>query len=386
MLVASCVATALLGSGAGALAARFVPTIQGFGLSVHRLDDPQNVLLVGVDDNFDPHGRKVTNAKARTDTLVLASLRPKEHAVHVLSIPRDTQVLIPRYGTDKINAAHAHGGIQQTREVLESLLGITIDHTIEISLSSAGTFLDQLGGIDLYIDQPLHYEDHTAKLLIDFKQGAQHLDGPSAVRFARFRHDALGDIGRVGRQQALMHAVEAKLLDPNTIWRLPQLASTAGNLFVTDLKPAELLTMASFARSKPAVSYATLPGDFGHDGYWIPNHGRIVGLMESMNHQASKAPRAGGGAPLSVEVLYATNLDRKATHLASSLGDHGIAVVRTALLQPGIPTTTRVIGRNGNASLNPSLAKLLPGVAWQLSDDPSPYTADYTVVVGPDFK
>ncbi|HEY9855467.1 MAG TPA: LCP family protein, partial [Stenomitos sp.] len=254
------------------------------------------------------------------------------------------------------------------------------------SLHGAIQFLDELGGVDVFVENPMHYEDHTAKLLIDLKPGMQHLDGKTAVGFARFRHDAMGDIGRVARQQALLHSVEQKLVNPINWWRLPKLASAAGQLFNSDFAAGDYASLASFAKNRPAVSYTTLPGDFGYHGYWIPNHSRIASLMESLNNDRESAPKAGGGAPVSVEVLYGAKQENAATKLAGLLGERGLMVVRTAPLTPNMSTATRVIGRNGNPHQNPVLTSLMPQAAWQLSDDESPYSADYTVVIGPDYK
>lgn len=374
-----------LGAVTGVASRNFFPTQALFGQG-SSFNKPANILLVGVDDNYDLKGRKVKNQKTRTDTIMLVTVRPAKHSLHVLSIPRDTQVLIPGYGTEKINAAHAIGGIDRTKAVVESLLDVEVDHAVEVSLRGAIQFLDELGGVDVFVENRMHYEDKTAKLRIDLKPGMQHLDGKTAVGFARFRHDAMGDIGRVSRQQTLLHALEQKLVNPVNWWRLPRLASAAGDLFKSDFTPGDFASIANFAKNRPAVSYTTLPGDFGYHGYWIPNHGRIASLMESLNNDRQSAPKAGGGAPVAVEVLFGANKEQAATRLAGVLGERGLVVVRTAPVSTNMSSVTRVIGRNGNPHQNSVLTSLMPQAAWQLSDDESPYSADYTVVIGPDYR
>lgn len=383
LLIITCLSMALVGSLAGMLGrgiAFALPMVMGTAQALHH---DSNILLVGVDDNYDPKGKRIRSDRARTDTVMVVTLRPGERSVHVLSIPRDTQVLIPGYGTEKINAAHAFGGIERTREVVESLIGIRLDHSFEVSLSGAASVLDELGGVDVFVEQPMHYEDHTAKLKIDFEPGWHHLGGKEAVGFARFRHDALGDIGRVTRQQTVMHAVEQKLLSPVNWWRLPQLAKSAGELFKTDLGTPEILELAHFAKDHPSVSYTTLPGEFGHNGYWIPSHVRIVALMESLTNDR---PRRKHHEKPVVEVLYGDKQEQAASKLANQLTEKGLTVVRLAPVASGQVEVSRVIGRNGNASLNDTVASLTAQYPWQLSDDPSPYSADYTVVVGPDHR
>ncbi len=386
LLVVSSLLMGSLGALAGVGTRHLLPATHALFGGGSGLQKPTNVLLVGVDDNYDPKGRKVKNQRTRTDTLMLVTVRPAKKSLHVLSIPRDTQVLIPGYGTEKINAAHAIGGIDRTKAVVESLVDVEVDHVVEVSLKGAIQFLDELGGVDVFVENRMHYQDKTAKLLIDLKPGMQHLDGKTAVGFARFRHDALGDIGRVARQQALLHALEQKLVNPVNWWRLPKLASAAGQLFHSDFSAGDYASFASFAKDRPAVSYTTLPGDFGYHGYWIPNHGRIASLMQSLNNDKQSAPKAGGGAPVSVEVLYGASQEQAATRLAGVLGDRGLMVVRTAPVTNHMSTATRVIGRNGNPHQNSVLTALMPQAAWQLSDDESPYSADYTVVIGPDYR
>lgn len=386
LLVVSSLVMGSLGALTGVAIRHVFPAVTGLFDQGAAFDKPANILLVGVDDNYDVQGRKIKNQRTRTDTLMLVTLRPKKHSLHVLSIPRDTQVLIPGYGTEKINAAHAIGGIDRTKQVVESLLDIEVDHAVEVSLRGAIQFLDELGGVDVFVENRMHYQDKTAKLLIDLKPGMQHLDGRTAVGFARFRHDALGDIGRVARQQTLLHALEQKLVSPVNWWRLPKLASAAGQLFKSDFAAGDYASLANFAKNRPAVSYTTLPGDFGYHGYWIPNHGRIAALMNSLNNDHQSAPKAGGGAPVAVEVLYGAKQENEATKLAGMLGERGLMVVRTAPLNSNMSTATRVIGRNGNPHQNPVLSTLMPQAAWQLSDDESPYSADFTVVIGPDYR
>ncbi|MEB3187925.1 MAG: LCP family protein [bacterium] len=344
-----------------------------------------NLLIVGIDDSYDPRGHRVETDRARTDTILLVRLRPEDRRAFVLSIPRDTQVLVPGYGTEKINAAHALGGLERTTEVVESLTGVDVERTVSIRLSQAIRFLDDLGGVKVYVEHPMHYDDHTAKLSIHLEPGWHQLSGKEAVGYARFRHDALGDIGRVARQQSLIHAVQRKLFDPLTWWRLPALARSARAIFDTTITGDEILKLSKFAHERPSVSYMTLPGDFGHGGYWIPSIARIASVMEGLDRdRPSQPPRQ--ESPATIEILHARGMEAAATALASSLGQKGLTVVRTAILPSGMSATSRVIGRNSNPTLDPVLEDVVPDATWQLSDDVSPYSADYTVVVGPDFR
>lgn len=378
-----CVVMLLAGMGVGSLARWIFPPdrVQGWFGGPAGLSKTENILIVGIDDSYDPQGHRLANKnrRVRTDTILVATIQPRKKSIHVLSIPRDTQVLIPGYGTEKINAAHSIGGIERTKETVEAVTGIPISHTVSVSLSGAVSFLDELGGVDLYIEQPMKYTDRTAGLFIDLKPGTQHLDGKTAVGYARFRHDAMGDIGRVGRQQRLLNAVERKLLTPAVWWRLPALAEATGKLFQTDMPATKVASLANFAKEKPGVTFTTLPGTFGYNGYWVADRGRIDELVAKLNEKDKKDDKA-----RTVEVLYASAQSDAAVKLASTLTDRGLQVIRTEPLD-NEAQGTRVIGRNGDPHQPGELRNLLPNAPWQLSDDISPYSVDYTVVVGKDF-
>ena len=84
----------------------------------------QNILLVGVDDN----GSKTEPWRgSRTDTIIILNIDPHTKSVNAISVPRDSKVYLPGdYGIQKINSAHAIGGIEMTKRTLEKTLGIKI--------------------------------------------------------------------------------------------------------------------------------------------------------------------------------------------------------------------------------------------------------------------
>lgn len=382
LVVAACAFMGSLGAVAGIMVRQTsLPAILFGGRGLPRAE---SILLLGVDDvRASGHGPR--QKPARTAAVLVATLLPDQHRVHVLSIPGDTQVLIPGYGTGRISAAFGHGGVKATQDVVEALLGITVDHTVQVSEREATRFVDELGGLDVYVEKPMHYEDHAAKLVIDLKPGWQKLDGQAALGFARFRHDSLGDIGRVSRQQLLLHAIEQKIVNPTSFLRLPDLGKTASRLFKADLTPKDYEALVGFFKGRPTISYTTVPGDFGKEGDWIPNHGRIVSLLEHLS-AGHGAPKAKTGIASMVEVLYAPNQSQAAAKLAETMTDRGLTVVRTAPVPEDMGVSSRIIGRNAYPALDPTLASLMPNAPWQLSDDESPYSADYTVVLGPDYR
>src|SRR3954447_13075121 len=90
----------------------------------------QTILLIGSD-----HRAAAAKSDARSDTMMLVRLSPQATAVTVLSVPRDLKVTIPGKGTAKLNAAYAWGGVPLTVKTLHQVLGIRIDHVIDVDFA-----------------------------------------------------------------------------------------------------------------------------------------------------------------------------------------------------------------------------------------------------------
>ena len=238
---------------------------------------PTTIMLLGVDERKDDVGR--------SDTLMILNL--SKDSASLLTIPRDTMVYINRHGYQKINAAYAHGGAKLSRETVEDFLGLEIDHYVAINKSRFAEVIDAMGGVDIYVERDMHYEDpwdDDGGLYIDLKQGVQHLDGQTAIEFVRFR-DAEGDVGRVRRQQAFMRACADRLSEPSMLIKIPELLSVAVKAIDTDLSSGEMLAVAGSLKSaevKGNVKTGVVPGWLKYiDGvsYLIPDGERLGKVM-----------------------------------------------------------------------------------------------------------
>ena len=238
---------------------------------------PTTIMLLGVDERKDDVGR--------SDTLMILNL--SENSASLLTIPRDTLVYIERHGYQKINAAYAHGGAKLTRATVEDFLGIEIDHYVTINKSRFAEVIDAMGGVDIYVERDMHYEDpwdDDGGLFIDLKQGLQHLDGDTAIQFVRFR-DSEGDVGRVRRQQAFMKSCADRLSEPSMLIKLPELLKVAVKAIDTDLSSGEMLAAAGSLKSAEAagnIKTGVVPGWLQYIdevSYLIPNAERLGKIM-----------------------------------------------------------------------------------------------------------
>ena len=243
------------------------------------LQKPTTIMLMGVDERKDDVGR--------SDTLMVLQL--SKDKASLLTIPRDTLVYIDRHGYQKINAAYAHGGAKLARKTVEEFLGIDIDRYVMINKARFAEVIDAMGGVDIYVERDMHYEDpwdDDGGLYIDLKQGLQHLDGKTAIEFVRFR-DAEGDVGRVRRQQAFMKACADRLSEPSMLIKIPELLSVAVGAVDTDLTSTEMLAAAGSLKNAEAagnIKTGVVPGWLQYIdevSYLIPNAERLGSVMKN---------------------------------------------------------------------------------------------------------
>ncbi len=279
--------------------------------SWHSSPGQKVLLLMGVDaPNMDLR-RKDENSflGTRTDTMMLVRIDSVKKRVAVVSIPRDSKVYIAgNHGIDKVNAAHAFGGPDLAVQTVQDSFGIPIDNYMVVNFQGVRELVDAIGGIDVYVEKPMHYTDHTAKLFINFDPGNYHLDGKLAEAFLRYRHDQLGDIGRIRRQQQFIMAVNKKLKDPTILLRIPQLVALAGKYVKTDLSANDMLALAFFGKDVKLneVRTATLPGRPGgiRVSYWVVDPEASQQMLDRLILDNPAASTSDASRPARVGIYY----------------------------------------------------------------------------------
>ena len=123
---------------------------------------------------------------------------------------------------------------------LASHLGRPLSHHILVDLALVRRLGDALGGLEVTVPKRMYYNDYSQKLFIDLQPGPQTLKGKDLEGFLRFRHDEMGDIGRLERQKLAVQALFNKLTRADNIFRLPGLMGLAGKDLKTDLGPMEI--------------------------------------------------------------------------------------------------------------------------------------------------
>lgn len=182
--------------------------------------DQLSILIIGTDEylEYDP---------GRSDTIIWAYLDFKNKKVDVLSIPRDMVVWLPtrRPYFDKICHAYSYGGADLVKRAVEKFLGVRIDQVIKVDYNGFVRIIDTLGGVKINVDRDMDYDDNRGKLHIHIKKGLQVLDGRESLNYVRFRHDRMGDLGRIERQQKFMTMLRKKALRLEQIGRVGKVAN-----------------------------------------------------------------------------------------------------------------------------------------------------------------
>lgn len=234
------------------------------------LKDRVTVLLIGMDNR---PGEVLSN----TDTLMVASLDQKSKKMVLLSVPRDTQVIL-NHKKEKVNAiARLQKGAISTQQYLQELLGTSIDGYVLTNFQGFKNIVDGLGGITIDVEKDMYYDTGDAQdRFINLKKGVQRLNGTQALQYARFRNDELADITRTSRQQEVMKAIVAEATTPRNIPKLPIIIPKVYQAIETNLNLGQIWALAMAFKNKDTyeVINQTLPGQFSDEegiSYWRVN-------------------------------------------------------------------------------------------------------------------
>jgi LCP family protein required for cell wall assembly len=207
------------------------------------------------------------------NTDVMFTLQVKNGITRILQVPRDTFVETEKLGVVKANALYGSAGVDAAKEEISRLVGMPVRRHLKVNLDAVVHVADALGGVEIDVPKRMYYVDNSQGLYIDLYPGPQVLQGKELEGFLRFRHDEMGDLGRMERQRQAINQVFRKLAQPGALAQLPRLLQIAGEDIHTDLSPIELSQlMGTLSHSK--LSTERLPGRvYWQDelSYWMPD-------------------------------------------------------------------------------------------------------------------
>lgn len=255
------------------------------------------ILVMGL-DNRPGEGSEA----CRTDTMMIISIDPNLKRIGILSIPRDTYVEIPYHGLNRINAACTIGNLYQTgngpklaMQTVQYNFGIRINDYIMVDFETFISLIDRIGGVDVTVRNEI-VDDYYPDMNYGYDPfylaaGEQHLDGATALKYARSRHSS-DDIDRAQRQQDIVYAVRGKILSVNMVDDLliqaPAIWSDLEGGIETGLSLEQIVQLALYAKDIPAenivsgvVSWEYLMGHKTEGGasVLVPRREALIPLM-----------------------------------------------------------------------------------------------------------
>ena len=234
-----------------------------------------NILILGIDDEAN-----------LPDVIMVLTYDGENNTIDIISVPRDTQVVMspyemdmlrdagrwfPNHGVVKLNELHAHGGnVIGYRVIMHhigNMLNIEFDNYVIIDLDAFRYIVDAVGGV--YVDirpEGMRYNVNNAAggtIEVNLPGGRQLLDGNMAEQFVRFRQYRDGDLGRIDANQQFMREFFTQVLGREQVMGN---ALALANSFIshvrTDFGIADILRYvgAADALNPDSIDFHTVPG------------------------------------------------------------------------------------------------------------------------------
>ena len=259
----------------------FVGNDLGEGNNIEqRVENELLFLVLGLDsDDFSG----ATTEQNRTDTMILAKVNFETGKIDMLSIPRDSRVMV-NGKLDKINHAHHYGGLKMAMKTTRDFLNLDIDYYVRVNFFSVKDIVDVLGGIE--VDVPVQVD--VAEDNVHLKPGKQILNGKQALQFARFRAGYTeGDVGRVKSQQLIIKALIKELTKAKNIAKLPEILEVVKKTVNTNIPFSTIAKLSLKVKnlSEDKMHTEIVPGEaeyIHNTSYYIPNRTKLNALVKEM--------------------------------------------------------------------------------------------------------
>ena len=377
------------------------------GLQFSQLTRPVNILLLGMSvlppdvQNAPPESKnlryqpQINSFDGLSDVMLLIKFDPETKKIVMLSVPRDTRTEIEGHGVKKINAANMEGGPALTAKSVSNLLGgVGIDRYIRINVLGVSKLIEALGGVNVYVPKNMKYRDDSQHLYINLKAGQQHLNGEQALQLLRYRHDELGDIGRIQRQQIVLRALIEQTLNPTTITRLRDILNVVKENIDTNLSVEELVALTGFGSkiNRSNMQMLMLPGRFSENhefdaSYWVPDGRNIAKLMTQHFGLEAKTAETSVSSPgrLRVAIQDGTGGDRSQLRpLVKTLEKAGYTNIFFSKPWGQPLDVTHIVAQQGDGDSAESVRSLL-GFGEVRVESTGNIGSDITIQVGKDW-
>jgi polyisoprenyl-teichoic acid--peptidoglycan teichoic acid transferase len=298
-------------------------------------DNRINLLILGI-------GGGSHDGPNLTDTIIFASLDPKNNKVTLVSIPRDLWVPDLTMDVKKINGAYADGeakekggGLVEAEAVAQEITGQNVDYGVRLDFSGFVKAVDIIGGLDINVDNTFddyqypidgkeadtcgHTQTELQALATDsadqavldfscryqhvhFDKGLTHMNGEMALEFVRSRHASqtveASDFARSKRQEKVIQAFKNKVLSAQTLinpGKLISLYTVLQGSIDTDVKQSEFDDFIRLAEKMRSAKIQSAVIDQGDDQTQRP--GLLINppISSDYSYAWTLIPRTGNG-------------------------------------------------------------------------------------------
>ena len=403
--------------------------------SEHPADGAIDILMVGMDSRTDAQGRPLSkqvldelsagkaDGTLNTDTLILIRIPNDGGRAVGVSLPRDSYVNIPGYGTHKINSAYARAkntamdrlrkgqsdqaklevasnleGAKSLIATVEQLTGAQIDHYAEVNLLGFYDITNAIGGIDVCLNKAVNDDLSGAHL----SAGPQTLSGAPALAFVRQRHGLPnGDLDRIIRQQVFMSGMAKKVFSKDMLTpgsdTLDKLRQAVQKSVVLD-KDWNVIQFAQqmMTFTGDNLEFKTIP--VGSLGLHTPSDGDAVevnprdvkafvqGLLSTGGGPASSSspvsPPASSEGAITVDVRNGSGRTGLANQVSQTLASRGFKAGETG--NAAARTKSVIRFASSEQQSGEQVAAALGGMPSEL--DKNLPKGHVTVLLGKDFK
>lgn len=247
------------------------------------------------------------DSNTRSDANLLLTVNPKTGTILMTSIPRDyyvelvcpddeAELACPEGSYDKLTHSGLMG-IKSTEKTIEKALGIKINYNVRINFSSVVNLVDALDGIDLDIKKGEEVDIFYVNSQPGLSVGKHHVDGETALAFARERHAYLdGDNQRVRNQQKVFKAIFNRIVSPKMITNYGKFMDALAVAFDTNLSGDEISKFVKYELNNMPnwniESYAIVAEPDYQFCYQSQSYASVVQQNDIMNEVAKKKIQA----------------------------------------------------------------------------------------------
>jgi len=315
-------------------------------------NDRINILLLGIAGRGKP-GQNLT------DTIMVASVDPKTNRSALISLPRDLYVKIP--GTQigmKINSVYQYGinnfngdeknSAKTVKAIVSDATGLDINYYVILNFEGFTKIIDTVGGINIMNERDIYdarypgpnYSYETFEL----KKGFHQLDGATALKYARERHnDPDGDFGRAKRQQQIMQTTKNKVFSAGTminLFAVNEIFNALGDNVKTDIAPVEFESFYELAKKTDVNNMNTVVIDAWNKDSLL----KVSHLETSSGRAFILVPRVGNWSETQELAQNAFDLE-KIKRRKEEIAKEDASIV--------------IINKSGNSALEGKIKKLL---------------------------